>query len=293
MPKGVSIPFVNLFCQQQQDRLQPDRRATSGRATSATPAGRTSTGFDVAFDYNQIPHNMGNDGARDLQRDRPGRLEHEPDAAQGDRHDTVDATPDGRPDLRLLHVAARADLRGRQPRRHLVAAPARQRRRSTVGKKLPFDLRFTYMRELQDRLPRRRAAATSSARCRRSCDVPEPLNEVTQDFGVRAAYKFKSGNVHASFNRNVYNNRAETLTVDNPFQAIDVAYTAAVGSTPALGGACHRPVHQRAGQRGEHRQRSASCSSSRSRRASRGDVSAGVVDAERARSTRTRPTRRS
>ncbi len=37
-------------------------------------------------------------------------------------------------------------------------------------------------------------------------------------------------------NRNLYNNRAETLVFDNPFQPFDVAYTAAAGAVPPLGG---------------------------------------------------------
>ena len=62
-----------------------------------------------------------------------------------------------------------------------------------LGKKLPFDLAFTYMREAQDGLPRRRAAATSSAGSSIIVDLPEPLNEIMQDFGFRAAYNFKMG----------------------------------------------------------------------------------------------------
>ena len=38
---------------------------------------------------------------------------------------------------------------------------------------------------------------------------------------MKAAKNFDKGNVHASFNRNLYNNRAETLTIDNPFQWFD------------------------------------------------------------------------
>jgi hypothetical protein len=65
-------------------------------------------------------------------------------------------------------------------------------------------------------------------------EVPGPLNEITQDIGVRAAYNFKKGNLHGSFSRNVYNNRAETLTIDNPFQWFDTPYL--TSPAPATGG---------------------------------------------------------
>ena len=65
-------------------------------------------------------------------------------------------------------------------------------------------------------------------------EVPGPLNEITQDLGVQAAWNFKRGNVHGSFARNLYNNRAETLTVDNPFQWYDQKYVST--PAPAVGG---------------------------------------------------------
>ena len=54
--------------------------------------------------------------------------------------------------------------------------------------------------------------------------------EVVQDFGIRAARTFKRGNLHATFNRNVYNNRQNSLVIDNPFRASDLAYVAQVGA---------------------------------------------------------------
>ncbi len=63
-------------------------------------------------------------------------------------------------------------------------------------------------------------------------DAGESINEVVQDYGVRAGYTFKTGNVHATFNRNVYNDRLDSLTIDNPFRGSDLAYT----STSVPGG---------------------------------------------------------
>jgi hypothetical protein len=63
------------------------------------------------------------------------------------------------------------------------------------------------------------------------------MDEVTNDFGIRAARNFSRGNAYVTFNRSMYNNRAETLVVDYPFQAFDAPFTAAVGSAiPSMGG---------------------------------------------------------
>ena len=59
------------------------------------------------------------------------------------------------------------------------------------------------------------------------------MDEVTQDFGLRWSVNRKVGNVYATFNRNVYNDRVNSLVIDNPFQAADVAFKAASGSIPA------------------------------------------------------------
>ena len=61
VPKGVSLPFLNLFATTSRS-TSTCGRATSGRATSATPAGSTPATSTSAFDYNQTPHNMGNNG---------------------------------------------------------------------------------------------------------------------------------------------------------------------------------------------------------------------------------------
>ena len=106
-----------------------------------------------------------------------------------------------------------------------------------LGKKLPFDLTFTYMREVKTGT-RGASGGDILGVVTSAVDVPEPLNEVVQDFGIRWAYKFKTGsmlkagNVHATFNRNIYNNRQDSLVVDNPFRASDLAYT----STSVPGG---------------------------------------------------------
>ena len=63
-------------------------------------------------------------------------------------------------------------------------------------------------------------------------DVGETMNEVTTDYGIRGAYNFKAGNVYATFNRNIYDDQVDSLVIDNPFRATDLAYT----STSVPGG---------------------------------------------------------
>ncbi len=108
------------------------------------------------------------------------------------------------------------------------------RQRGTVtldlSKKLPFDFAFTYMREHKSGY-RGQGGGDVLGLVSPIVDLAEPLNEVTQDFGFRAAYNFKTsgalktGNIHGSFNRNLFNNSAETLMIDNPFRPNNLAYT--------------------------------------------------------------------
>ena len=206
---------------------------TSPRPTSATPAGPNVNWLGVAFDYNQIPHNMGNDGADAVHRDGPRRVEHERHAAQ---------------------VARRRGRRGAGRRRATTrstrpCSPRRSRRPSTstsaacasaaTSRSMSAGSCRSTWRSPTTATSRpgtaARAAATFSAWSPSAVDVPEPLDEVTQDFGVRWAWNFQNkGNVHATFNRNLYNDRIDSLIVDNPFRATDLAYVStAVPGGPA------------------------------------------------------------
>jgi hypothetical protein len=102
-----------------------------------------------------------------------------------------------------------------------------------LGKKIPFDLTFTYMRELKSGYRGEDGGGVYSA-ISSVVEIPGPLDETTQDIGVQAAWNFAKGNVHASFVRNLYDNDAETLTADNPFQWYDQRYVST--PAPAVGG---------------------------------------------------------
>ena len=93
------------------------------------------------------------------------------------------------------------------------------RQRGTVafdfGRDLPFDLAFTYLREVKTGA-RGASAGDMLGTVTSLVDVPEPLDELTQDLGIRGAYNFKRGDVHASFNRNLFNNRVDVADRRQP-----------------------------------------------------------------------------
>jgi hypothetical protein len=104
-----------------------------------------------------------------------------------------------------------------------------------LGKKLPFDLQFTYLRELKtgSRAP---SNGDVYGVVSTVVDFPETMDEVVQDIGIRFAKNFKAGNVYARFNQNTYTDNLDAFVVDNPFRATDLAYTStAVPGGPAQG----------------------------------------------------------
>jgi hypothetical protein len=104
-----------------------------------------------------------------------------------------------------------------------------------LGKKLPFDLQFTYMRELKTGA-RGDSNGDVYGVVSTVVDFPETMDEVTQDIGIAFAKNFKAGNVYARYNRNTYVDNINALVVDNPFRATDLVYTStAVPGGPAQG----------------------------------------------------------
>ncbi len=234
VPKGVSMPYVNLFA--TNDKIdfnltglnvrQGDQQYTGWLKTSA---------FGLSFDYNQIPHNMGNGGRTFMSELAPGvwGMSATLRQALGTGVDTMLPTS-----LRTVtfYDALLAQTFAATNSVDISGTRNRGTYALTLGGNLPIDVTLSYMHELKSGYRGAGGGGLYSA-ISSVIEVPEPLNELTQDFGIRAEYRFKAGNVHAAFMRNLYNNRAETLTVDNPFQPFDAPYTAASGSIPALGGA--------------------------------------------------------
>jgi hypothetical protein len=231
VPKGVSIPYLNLFAWKGDTGFT--LWADNVRQSDQRYQGVASLPWlGMSFDYNQTPHNMGNDAHMIWQENAQGywAMSSTLRAALGTKADTTLPTSlrtyDFYNTLLAPTFAANETL-----------DISSQRERGTVtfdlGKKLPFDLSLTYMRERKAGYRGQSGGDIVSA-VSSIVDVPEPLNELTQDYGFKAGYTFKMGNVHAALSRNTYDNQAETLRIDNPYQPYDVAYNN-VSASP-LGG---------------------------------------------------------
>jgi hypothetical protein len=230
VPEGFYVPCFNLFS--TSSKVDFNLFGTNVRQTDQRYNGWFNTSaFDLSFDYNQTPHNMGND-AHTIMAELSQGVWGMSDTLQQTLGTTVNSTPTaGRTvafyDTLLGPTFASAGS--------VDVSSTRKRGTATLdlGKKLPFDLTLSYMRELKSGYRGEEGGGVYSA-VSSVVEMPGPLNEITQDFGVRAAYRFKKGDVHASFFRNLYDNRAETLTVDNPFQWYDQPYVTT--PAPAVGG---------------------------------------------------------
>jgi hypothetical protein len=228
VPKGVALPFFELFS--RGHRVEFNLHGQNVRQTDQRYTGwLDAAGLGLSFDYNQIPHNMGND-ARIIFTEAGEGVWTLSDTLQEALGRAVDATPTRTTPFydALLGptFAAAGQVDVSKTRNRGTAA-------FDLSKKLPFDLVLTYMRERKSGFRGEDGGAVFSA-VNPVLEVPSPLDEITQDFGLRVAHNFKRGNVHAAFSRNVYNNQAETLTVDNPFQPVDTTFVAS--PTPAVGG---------------------------------------------------------
>lgn len=230
VPKGASVPCFSLFS--KTDKLdfklfgynvsQDDQRYLGWFKTNA---------FDLVFDYNSIVHNMGNN-AHTIQTEISEGVWGMSDTLQQTLGTTVNATPTAARIVTFYDTLLNPSFASAGS---VDITSLRQRGSATfdLSKKLPFDLSLTYMRELKSGYRGEEGGGIYS-QVSSVMEIPSPLNEITQDIGVKAAYNFDKGNFHGSFNRNLYNNRAETLTVDNPFQWFDTPYIST--PAPAVGG---------------------------------------------------------
>ena len=231
VPKGVSVPFFNLYSIGDKvdfklfgyNVRQSDQRYNGWLKAAA---------FDMYFDYNQTPHYMGND-ARTIQSELAQGVWGMSDSLQQTLGTTVNATPTAGRTVTFYDALLGPSFAAANK---IDITSTRKRGTATFdfAKKLPFDLSLTYMRELKSGYRGEEGGGVYSA-VSSVVEVPGPLDEITQDISARLAKNFKKGNIHASFARNLYNNRAETLTVDNPFQWFDQPYV--TSPAPAVGGA--------------------------------------------------------
>jgi hypothetical protein len=225
VPKGMSIPYANLFSKTSSIDFYLD--AHNVRQTDQHYAGWFNTSaFGVSFDYNQTPHNMGNAGRTIFSESAPGVWTMSQTLRQV--LETAYATTPTAGRTFAFYTSLFAPTFASANTVDVSGIRKRGNVEVNVGQNLPFDLTFSYLRELKSGY-RGLSGGNIRGGVNPSYEVPGPLDEMTQDYGLRAAYNFKAGNVYASFNRNLYNNRAETLTIDNPFQAVDALVAGGLG----------------------------------------------------------------
>ena len=234
VPKGVYVPFLNLFANSSSLNFslygsnvsQSDQRYFGGLKAG---------GMALKYDYNQIPHNMGNDGHAIFAETSPGvwtasqTLRQTLQTANDTKLPTSARTYDFYATLFAPTLAStnRVDVSGVRKTTSMEL---------NFGQHLPFDVTLAYKNELKTGY---RGLGGGNFRASTSAvyEVALPLDELTHDLALRLGYKFNAGNLYASFSRNIYDNRAETLTIDNMLQAVDAVQTPAAGATPALGNA--------------------------------------------------------
>jgi hypothetical protein len=232
VPKGVSMPVFSLagshngtdYALTGQNIRQSDERYF-GYANL--------NWLGVTFDYNSIVHNMGFNGRTLFTQNAPGVWNMSATIRKyfGDAVDAVPAASRTYP----FYYALLSPTLDAMPYEDITSLRRRGDMAVDLGKKLPFDLQFTYLRETKtgSRAP---SNGDVYGVVSTVVDFPETIDEVVQDIGIKWAYNFKAGNVYARFNRNTYTDNLNALVVDNPFRATDLAYTSAnVPGGPAQG----------------------------------------------------------
>jgi hypothetical protein len=232
VPKGASMPVFTLQGSQNGKSF-----ALFGQNVSRTDqrySGRAAVSwFGVKFDYNQIPHNMGNDGQGIMNNTAPGVWNMSATLRQA-LQTAVQNQPTAGRDWNF-YSALYAPTIAAASRLDLVDLRKRGAIEFAFGPELPFDLALTYAREVKTGT-RGPGGGYVRGFIDNVVQIPEPLDEVTQDVGFKAALNRKWGNLHAAFGHNWYIDRIGTTIVDSPVVPFDQIYVAAVGATPATGG---------------------------------------------------------
>jgi len=225
LPKGITMPYVNLYS--NGGKVDFNLIGNNVQQTNQRYFGWAKAfGLGVKFDYNQIPHNMGN-GARSIfNESSPGEWTMPNNLQAALQAAVVGTSSSGRTFsfyesllASTLASANRMDVSGVRKTGSVEL---------NVGKHLPLDVTLSYRNELKEGY-RGLSGGNVRGTVNPSYEVASPLDEITHDFGIRAAKSFTKGNVYVSYNLNLYDNRAETLMLDNPFQAYDAPVLSGVG----------------------------------------------------------------
>jgi len=235
VPKGFSMPFVNIFSTSSAIDFNLNAYNVSQHDQRYTGWANLSW-MDFGFDYNQVVHRMGNDAKVLYAETAPG-VWSMPASLRKYYSDAIDAT---------LPTSARTyDFYNNLFAPSFAAAGmvdlTQLRKRGTYGfdfsKDLPFSLNFTYTHERKDGFRGQGGGDIVSGPYSPVIDMPERVNELTQDYAIKFEYKLNTmGNVHAALTKNVYTNDQKSYFVDNLVRPSDLAYSAASGSIPPYGG---------------------------------------------------------
>lgn len=234
IPNGVTISNFNLF----STTKNLDFNLTGQNASLKNQryfGSLKAMGFGIKFDYNQIPHNMGFDARSTMAESAPG-VWTAPSTLRTAIANAINAmmptsartipwyqtlfTP-------TFQAAGLVDITGVRKTGNVEL---------NLGDHLPLPVTLSYTNTLKEGY---RGLTSMNIRGALSpaMEVATPLDELTHDIGIKTSYKFKNGNAYAGYNLSIYDNRAESVMIDNLVQGVDQIQTSAVGSTiPAMGG---------------------------------------------------------
>ena len=234
VPKGASIPYVNVWS--TGGKFDYSLTGYNVQQKNQQFLGKVNAyGFNLKFNVNAIPHDMGNNARTIYDQTATGVWGISSTLRQA-LQNAVDLPGSGASSttniIRFLPyyqnllapsfaTANTIDLNGVRRTGNFELG---------LGNKLPLDVTLMYRNELKTGF-RGEAGLNENFRISPALQVPGPMDELTQDFGLRAAKKFSFGNAYVTFNRSMYDNRAERLIIDFPFQAVDALVVAA--QTPA------------------------------------------------------------
>jgi hypothetical protein len=214
VPRGISMPSFSLFS--KSANLDFNLYGYNVRQTDQRYTGWLNTsGIGLKFDYNEIPHNMGNGAHAIFNETTPGVWTVSSTLAQSLESAILKTASAGR-----TYNFYNALLTPTMTDTHQFDVSGLRKTSNVefnLGEKLPFELTLTYRNEVKTGY-RGLSGGNWRATLSPVYEVAAPLNENINDFGLRAEYKFNGGNIYATANRNTYNNRAETLTIDNLLQ---------------------------------------------------------------------------
>lgn len=189
----------------------------------------------LTFDYNAIPHQLGNHGHTFESEVAPGVWAMSTTIRQA-LQTAVDSRMPTSTRTYLFYQSLFTPMISASNVVDITAQRNHGNYELDLSGSLPISLKLSYERDLKKGYRGSGAGVIYSA-VNSIMELPEPLDELTQDAGLRATLNRDWGAIYAAYGHNWYNNRIESTLFDNPLRASDQAYTAAVGTTaPPLGG---------------------------------------------------------